>query len=42
MFFRSESIIEYISSNGLWMMLEIKKTERHAMRVKCYSQIKNW
>lgn len=37
MFFRTESIIEYIGTDGLWVMMNIED-----MSVKRYSQIKNW
>jgi glutaredoxin 2 len=44
MVFKSKDILEYITSDGLWVMLYIhdENGEHNEMRVKRYSQIKNW
>ena len=44
MVFKSKDILEYITSDGLWVMLYIhdENGEHNEMRVKPYSQIKNW
>jgi hypothetical protein len=44
MVFKSKDILEYITSDGLWVMLYIhdENGKHNEMRVKRYSQIKNW
>jgi len=43
MFFNSENTLEYITDDGLWVMLNIldENDEKNEMRVKRYSRMKN-
>ena len=44
MFFSSKNTLEYITDDGLWVLLDIpqKNSKKTEMSVKRYSRMKNW